>query len=181
MAYMKRLKENKIILEGLSGLILILVIILGGIGVSQIVEAETPGQVNFDVKIKGGGVSGQEIASKIKLYKKADKQSVRDSEDIIYSIVLKNNNNRSVYGLTISDEIPKGIIYIPGTAAPEAIQIGNRLSWKINEMAPNSTFQVKFKARADISMLGQDNKEESISIYSMIKTAILNWLDKLFK
>ncbi|WP_307530168.1 PKD-like domain-containing protein [Pedobacter sp. W3I1] len=61
------------------------------------------------------------------------------NEILTYSLQIKNTGGSALNGVTITDELPAGLTYIPNSVSGYGTVMGNTLKWTINMQANSST------------------------------------------
>ncbi|MCX2496321.1 gliding motility-associated C-terminal domain-containing protein, partial [Pedobacter sp. PF22-3] len=61
------------------------------------------------------------------------------NEILTYSLQVKNTGGSALNGVTITDELPAGLTYVPNSVSGYGTVTGNTLKWKINMQANSST------------------------------------------
>jgi gliding motility-associated-like protein/uncharacterized repeat protein (TIGR01451 family) len=61
------------------------------------------------------------------------------NEVLTYSLQVKNTGGSALNGVTITDELPAGLTYIPNSVSGYGTVMGNTLKWTINMQANSST------------------------------------------
>ncbi|WP_316829145.1 gliding motility-associated C-terminal domain-containing protein, partial [Pedobacter miscanthi] len=61
------------------------------------------------------------------------------NEILTYSLTVKNTGGSALNGVTITDELPAGLTYVPGSVSGYGTVMGNTLKWTINMQANSST------------------------------------------
>ena len=84
--------------------------------------------------------------------KSVDKAEVRYGDIITYRLGFRNDTAVAATGLVIRDDLPPGILYMPGTAQVDGVSrepsvTENRLSWGSVAIPPQTTLTVRFSAR----------------------------------
>ena len=84
--------------------------------------------------------------------KSVDKAEVRYGDIITYQLGFRNDTAVAATGLVIRDDLPPGILYMPGTAQVDGVSrepsvTENRLSWGSVAIPPQTTLTVRFSAR----------------------------------
>uniref|UniRef100_UPI0025D66BA7 DUF7507 domain-containing protein n=1 Tax=uncultured Pedobacter sp. TaxID=246139 RepID=UPI0025D66BA7 len=74
------------------------------------------------------------------------------NEILTYSLQVKNTGGSALNGVTITDELPAGLTYIPNSVSGYGTVTGNTLKWKINMQANSSTvFTFDVKVAPDVN------------------------------
>ncbi|MGM9477959.1 DUF7507 domain-containing protein, partial [Pedobacter sp. GSP4] len=68
------------------------------------------------------------------------------NEILTYSLQVRNSGGAALNGVTITDELPAGLTYVPGSVSGYGTAMGNTLKWTIN-MQPNSSTVLTFDAK----------------------------------
>ncbi|RBQ01908.1 DUF7507 domain-containing protein, partial [Pedobacter miscanthi] len=83
-----------------------------------------------------GVLEGNKSVSDIKGNKDGRAQA---NEILTYSLTVKNTGGSALNGVTITDELPAGLTYVPGSVSGYGTVMGNTLKWTINMQANSST------------------------------------------
>ncbi|WP_440796399.1 DUF7507 domain-containing protein [Pedobacter sp. 22226] len=98
-------------------------------------NASTP--LNPAVSIPTEGMlEGSKAVTDIKGNKDGRAQA---NEILTYSLTVKNTGGSALNGVTIIDELPAGLTYVPGSVSGYGTVMGNTLKWTINMQANSST------------------------------------------
>ncbi|GAA4212622.1 hypothetical protein GCM10022289_43730 [Pedobacter jeongneungensis] len=98
-------------------------------------NASTP--LNPGVSIPTEGMlEGSKAVTDIKGNKDGRAQA---NEILTYSLTVKNTGGSALNGVTIIDELPAGLTYVPGSVSGYGTVMGNTLKWTINMQANSST------------------------------------------
>ncbi|RQO77925.1 hypothetical protein DBR40_08170, partial [Pedobacter sp. KBW01] len=68
------------------------------------------------------------------------------NEILTYALQVRNTGGSALNGVTITDELPAGLTYVPGSVSGYGTVTGNSLKWTIN-MQPNSSTVLTFDAK----------------------------------
>ncbi len=68
------------------------------------------------------------------------------NEIVTYALQVRNTGGSALNGVTITDELPAGLTYVPGSVSGYGTVTGNSLKWTIN-MQPNSSTVLTFDAK----------------------------------
>jgi len=68
------------------------------------------------------------------------------NEVLTYALQVRNTGGSALNGVTITDELPTGLTYVPGSVSGYGTVTGNSLKWTIN-MQPNSSTVLTFDAK----------------------------------
>ncbi|WP_175634391.1 DUF7507 domain-containing protein [Pedobacter ghigonis] len=68
------------------------------------------------------------------------------NEVLTYALQVRNTGGSALNGVTITDELPAGLTYVPGSVSGYGTVTGNSLKWTIN-MQPNSSTVLTFDAK----------------------------------
>lgn len=91
----------------------------------------------------GGSVSGRLVVTK-----RAEPGEVSPGDLITYTIALTNTTEAAMEGLVVSDTLPDGLAYVPGSADDGIYDPRtNTLTWDIRELAAGASLSLAFQAR----------------------------------
>ncbi|WP_205943052.1 DUF7507 domain-containing protein [Pedobacter frigidisoli] len=84
------------------------------------------------------------------------------NEVLTYSLEVRNTGGSALNGVVISDELPAGLTYVPGSVSGYGTVTNNTLKWTIN-MQPNSSTVLTFDAKV----------APDVNSYSTLKNVVL--------
>jgi gliding motility-associated-like protein/uncharacterized repeat protein (TIGR01451 family) len=98
-------------------------------------NASTPLNPAVSIPTEGALEGSKSVADN-----KGNKDGKAQANEILtYSLTVKNTGGSALNGVTITDELPAGLTYVPGSVSGYGTVMGNSLKWTINMQANSST------------------------------------------
>lgn len=92
----------------------------------------------------------------VRVEKMADRECVFEGDCIVYTVKICNESSVLINDPIFCDDIPNGLSYVAGTfevngkpETPEREPFGNRISFKLKHLTPNSETVICFQVKAD--------------------------------
>lgn len=116
-----------------------------GINITSLATLMPHGSSEF-----GPRIFAPSLMTNLSLVKSVDPSVVTPGSTVRVSLLLSNYGNGTAYNVTLTDSLPEGMSYIPGTARVNGSSIepsvsGRNLSWILN-VPPESSLLVEFNA-----------------------------------
>jgi len=91
-----------------------------------------------------------EVWRDVKGFTPTPSPKIRDGDRAYYTVSMTNKGNVSLNGVKVSDKIPVGSTYIPGSASSngDSLTVGNPITATKNVLPVGQTFQLKFTVLA---------------------------------
>jgi uncharacterized repeat protein (TIGR01451 family) len=113
-------------------------------------------------------------APRLTISKSADVSMASPGDTITYTITYANDSVGSVTGTTITDPVPSGLTYAPGSASDGGTESGGTITWNIGAVAAGSgPFTVTFQATVD-DPFSADFKVDNTATIDSNETSPLN-------
>ncbi|WP_157258259.1 DUF7507 domain-containing protein, partial [Pedobacter ginsenosidimutans] len=93
------------------------------------------------------------------------------NEILTYSLQVKNTGGSALNGVTITDELPAGLTYVPNSVSGYGTVMGNTLKWTIN-MQANSSTVLTFDAKVAPDVNSYNTIKNVVVMTSPIGTTI---------
>ncbi len=90
----------------------------------------------------------------ITLQKKVDRSEVKPGDEVTYTISYKNTGSLDLSGITLTDSLPQGLKLV---SAPGAQIDGDKISWTIDKLQPNTSGSVSLIVRIEEGILTERN------------------------
>ncbi len=91
-----------------------------------------------------------ECQKTIKIYKEMP-ALIEGNSEIDVTIIIANHKDDTVYDLTVSDEIPKGLRFVEGSANIDAAVIGDQVIFEYDSLMSQQRSTIRFKLQYDNS------------------------------
>ncbi len=96
----------------------------------------------------------------------ADKKGGQSGEEIIYLINYSNLGYEIANEADLEIDLPKELIYVADNSGLPLVREGNKLKWKINNLAANTNNSFNLTAKLD----GLEKKDVQVEILAMVQT-----------
>jgi len=107
--------------------------------------------INYEASLSGSDANGDGLAQ-------AD-------EELTYSITIKNTGNVNLKDISVSNAIPKGTTFVPGSASDGGILEDGVLKWKMDITVEQDTQVLTFKVRVVDDLAGIPSIDNTAIVY----------------
>ena len=97
-----------------------------------------------------GFATPPECTKTLKIAKSADRDLIVAGEDIEYTLVVRNDKDEDATGVTVEDELPAGLTYIPGSATgADVTDNGDNLVFTIGDLPAGDDVTITYQVSSD--------------------------------
>ncbi len=96
--------------------------------------------------------------------------SATTTDDIVYQIHVINDKGSTVTGVVVTDEIPMGSTYVPGSATMGGSVSGTTVTWNLGTLVDDEEVMFEFKVNPD------DNNFTTIMFEDGFENGTNNWI-----